>query len=104
MICRFRDKPRFEEVTAPNDAAEIVDHVMDQENTLIFMINSPYALHGLSPRYPTPHIRRTIYFLAEFHGPVFDLKPYQDDTTSRPLEPIGIDRRHEVASVHHDPR
>ena len=75
-----------------------------RKNTLIFMINSPYALHGLSPRYPTPHIQRTIYFLAEFHGPVFDLKPYQDDTTSRPLEPIMMDRSHFVASVHRNPR
>lgn len=43
-IRRFGDKPRFKEVPAPNDAAAIVDPVMDQANTLIFMINPPYAL------------------------------------------------------------
>ena len=43
-ICRFSDYPRFQEVTAPDHAVEIVDSVMDQANTLIFMIDSPYAL------------------------------------------------------------
>ena len=43
-ICRFSDYPRFQEVTAPDHAVEIVDPVMDQANTLIFMIDSPYAL------------------------------------------------------------
>ena len=59
----FLRQTPVKEATAPNDAAEIVDHVMDQANTLIFMINSPCA-----------------------------------------LEPIGIDRRHEMSSVRHDPR
>ncbi len=55
-ICRFSDYPRFQEVTAPDHAVEIVDPVMDQANTLFSMINSPYALHGVSPRYPKPRI------------------------------------------------
>ena len=53
---------------------------MDQANTLIFMINSPYAPHGLSPRYPTPHIQRALYFPATFHEPVIDPKPDRDGT------------------------
>lgn len=48
-ICRFSDDPRFQEATAPDHAVEIVDPVMDQANTLIFMIDSPYALHGVAP-------------------------------------------------------
>ena len=43
-IYRFSDDPRFQEVTAPDHAVENVDPVMDQANTLIFMIDSPYAL------------------------------------------------------------
>ena len=43
-IRHFNDQTRFKEVTAPDHAAEIVDPVMDQANTLIFMINPPYAL------------------------------------------------------------
>ena len=43
-IYRFSDDPRFQKVTAPDHAVENVDPVMDQANTLIFMIDSPYAL------------------------------------------------------------
>lgn len=80
-ICRFRDKPRFRAVTCPDDAVEVVDHIIYRANTLIFMINSPFALHGVSARYPTPHIHRYINFLAAFREPIFDLAPYQDNET-----------------------
>ena len=80
-ICRFRDKPRFQNVACPDDSVEVVDHILYQANTLIFMVNSPFALHGVTARYPTPHIRRYINFLAELREPIFDLAPYQDNET-----------------------
>lgn len=80
-LCRFRDQPRFQQVSAPDDAVEIVDHVLYRANTLILIINSPFALHGVTPRRPTPHIRRYFNFLAELRQPIFDLAPFQDRQT-----------------------
>ncbi len=77
-LYRFKDKPRFRGVSVPDDAVDTVSHVVYQVNTMIFMVNSPFALHGVSPRHPTPHIRRYLNFLAEFREPIFDLAPYQD--------------------------
>jgi hypothetical protein len=80
-LCRFRDKPRFQQVSVPDEAVEVVDHVFYRPNTLIVIINSPFALHGVTPRRPTPHIRRYFNFLAELRQPIFDLAPYQDRET-----------------------
>lgn len=80
-LCRFVGKPRFQQVAAPDDAVEAVDHVLYQANTLILIINSPFSLHGVTPRQPTPHIRRYFNFLAELRQPIFDLAPYQDRET-----------------------
>ena len=77
-ICRFKDRPRFWEVSTPDDFIDVVEYVPYQANTLVFMVNSPYALHGVTPRKPTRHYRRYINFLAEFSEPIFDLAPYQD--------------------------
>jgi len=38
----------------------------------------PPAQHGVTPRQPTPHIRRYINFLAERRIPVFDLYPCRE--------------------------
>jgi len=72
-ICRFKDQPKFWEVSVPNEFINIVDYVRYKANTLIFMINSPYALHGVTPRKPTQHYRRYINFLAELSEPLFTL-------------------------------
>lgn len=77
-ICRFKDRPRFWEVSTPDDFIDVVDYVRYRANTLIFMINSPHALHGVTPRNPSRHYRRYINFLAELSEPIFDLAPYQD--------------------------
>lgn len=77
-LCRFRDEPRFRQVAVPDDAVDAVDRVLYRANTLILIINSPFALHGVTPRQPTPHIRRYFNFLAELREPIFDLGPYQD--------------------------
>ena len=68
------------------------------------MIDSPYAPHGGSPRYPKPPIRRYLNFPAEFRDPVFDLKPYQDDTASWALERIVVDWNRLRGPFNHDPR
>lgn len=80
-LCRFKGEPRFHGVSVDDDAVDVVDHVIYQANTMIFMVNSPFALHGVSPRQPTRHIRRYLNFLAEFRDQVFDLDPYQDRET-----------------------
>jgi len=78
-ILKFTGHPRFhDQVLASDDHVDVVDQVKYEANTLIFMVNSAHALHGVTPRQPTQHIRRYINFLAELRIPVFDLAPYQE--------------------------
>ncbi len=77
-LCRFSDRPKFHGVAAPDHAVDVVDRVKYEPNTLILIINSPHALHGVTPRRPTPHIRRYVNILAELREPIFDLGPYQE--------------------------
>jgi hypothetical protein len=81
QIGRFRGQPKFQGVSVSDEEVEVVDHVIYQANTLISMINTPFALHAVSPRMPTPHPRRYINFLAELRKPIFDLAPFQDSDT-----------------------
>lgn len=80
QLGRFRGRPRLLDVAVPDDAAEVVALVPYRANTMVFMINSLSALHGVSPRMPTPHVRRYVNFLAQLREPLFDLSPYQEET------------------------
>ncbi len=46
-------------------------------NRLVFFIHSPVALHGVTPRQPTPLPRLHVNFLAEQPAKVFDLSPWR---------------------------
>ena len=82
QICKFTGNPRFhDQVLVSDDDVEVVDHVPYRANTLTFMVNSVHALHAVSPRQPTTHIRRYVNFLAELRIPIFDLGPYQETGT-----------------------
>jgi hypothetical protein len=52
-------------------------------NTLVFFLHSPYAVHGVSPRSPTPFPRRHINFVGEMATKVFDLSGMIGHATSR---------------------
>lgn len=77
QLCRFRGEPKLRKVVAADDDVELVDHVTYEPNALVFMINAPCAVHGVSLGKPTPHIRRYVNFLAELREPIFDLERYQ---------------------------
>ena len=62
-----------------NESCHVTDNRLVQHvktvayapNRLIFFVNSPDALHGVSPRSPTPHTRQFVNFLAEVNAPLF---------------------------------
>ena len=43
-------------------------------NRLVLFLNSPWSVHGVEPRPPTPHVRRYINFLCEFKEPLFEIE------------------------------
>jgi hypothetical protein len=47
--------------------AEYVTTVHYEPNTLVALINSPFALHAVSPRSVTPHSRRLVNIIAEVY-------------------------------------
>ena len=50
------------------EAVEVAAHVAYAPNTLVMWINSPRAIHGVSPRSITPIPRRYVNFLGECYG------------------------------------
>lgn len=76
VIYRFRDKPGFYgRRTAMPNRIEEVTRIPYEANTLVLFANSPQSVHGVTPRKPTPHVRRYINFQVELEDPIFDI-PY----------------------------
>lgn len=50
------------------EAVEIAEHVAYAPNTLVMWLNSPWAIHGVSPRSITESPRRYVNFLGECYG------------------------------------
>ena len=88
-ICRWRGEPRFKNAYVPGRQVEnthIQDHQVDlvhtvkyRANTLLIFVNSPFAVHGVTERQPTPHIRRYINIIAEFREPLYDFEQYREN-------------------------
>ena len=86
-ICRWRAKPEFKNAYIPghqvtnthidDDQVELVNTVQYRANTLVMFVNSPFAVHGVTERQPTPHVRRYINFIAQFREPLYDMMQYQ---------------------------
>ncbi len=51
----------------PRDV-ERISSIPYQANVLVMWLNTPYMLHGVSPRQPTPWTRRYTNLLGEFYG------------------------------------
>lgn len=47
---------------------ELVKSVPYAANVLVMWLNTPYTVHGVSPRQPTPWTRRYVNFLCEVYG------------------------------------
>ena len=73
---RFRDKPGFlRRRTAMPNRIEEVARIPYAANTLVLFANSLNSVHGVTPRKPTPHVRRYINFQVELENPIFEI-PY----------------------------
>jgi len=76
VIYRFRNKPGFYgRRTAMPNRIEEVTRIPYAANTLVLFANSPNSVHGVTPRRPTPHVRRYINFQVELENPIFEI-PY----------------------------
>lgn len=81
-LYRFRTKPGFHgRRTAMPNRIEEVTRIPYAANTLVLFANSPISVHGVTPRKPTPHVRRYINFQVELENPIFDI-PYVNRVTS----------------------
>jgi hypothetical protein len=67
VLYRWRDGPKGD-VNAyilPPDSVEEVVHVPYRANQLVLFPQGISALHGVSARHPTPHMRRYVFITAE---------------------------------------
>lgn len=76
VFYRFKDEPGFygRRTALPNRIEE-AGRVPYEANTLVLFANSVNSVHGVTPRKPTPHVRRYINFQVELDSPIFDI-PY----------------------------
>lgn len=61
----------------PESKAECFRTIRYAQNTVVFFLNSPYSIHGVSPREVTQYSRLHVNFLGEFPFPVFDIEPWR---------------------------
>jgi hypothetical protein len=66
IIYRRKRPPTIDDTKwpAPEDIEE-VRRVPYQANTLVLLVNSAWAVHGISPRKPSPYPRRFVNFVAQ---------------------------------------
>jgi hypothetical protein len=53
---------------------EAVKRIAYRANRLVLFLNSPRAVHGVTPRPKTSHVRRYVNFLCEFRENLFDVQ------------------------------
>lgn len=70
----WRREPRFVKHRALNRDVELVKTVPYQANSYLCFVNSPQAVHGVSPRDTTDVPRRYINFIAELPVKAFEPK------------------------------
>ncbi|MEQ8665141.1 MAG: hypothetical protein RIC16_05395 [Rhodospirillales bacterium] len=85
-ICRWSGPRRFRNSFADgqqvlnthidDDQSEQVAVVPYEKNALILFLDSVDAIHGVTERQPTTHIRRYINFVAEMSEPLYDMQAY----------------------------
>lgn len=54
-----------------------------QRNTFILFLNSFDSIHGVTPRFPTPHPRTFVNFVGQLEQPLFDIQSYQERGLSK---------------------
>lgn len=81
----------FNKQYASPHRVEEVARVPYTHNTLVMFLNSPYALHGVTPRQPGQHPRLFMNLVGEVSTPVFNLDNY--------VEPFGHRVRRKVAET-----
>ncbi|MDX1486259.1 MAG: hypothetical protein R3229_17435 [Alphaproteobacteria bacterium] len=105
-FCRFRD-PRFRYQTGapvkgtPADGwparrlsrlrsrhVEKVTRIEYTRNVFVMWLNTPYAIHGVSPRQPTAWTRKYVNFLLELYGGERD--GFFDREAPRRVRPVSI--------------
>ena len=53
------------------DAIEVAETIEYSRNTFVLALNSPKAIHGVTPRAITKHPRRFVNFIARYKEPLF---------------------------------
>ncbi len=64
---------RFDAHQAARRDVAVESQVAYQPNSFVGFVNGPHAVHSVSPRAPTPHVRRYVDFVVEMDRPVFRL-------------------------------
>ena len=60
-----------------------------RKNTLVLFINSLFAVHGVTPRRPTPHTRKFLNITGDVSEPLFDIAPFQERGARKLVRRIG---------------
>ena len=65
----------------PESKAECFRTIRYAQNTVVFFLDSPYSIHGVSLREATQYTCLHVNFLGEFPFPIFDIEPWRKQYT-----------------------
>lgn len=68
---------------------EKVATVPYEKNTLVFFLNTPHSLHGVSVRQKTPHPRYFVNLVGEMREPLFDISMRQESLNVRRIRIVA---------------
>ena len=79
VLYRYRGAKRvFVSQMIDEKLLEPVATVPYERGTLVFFLNTIDSLHGVTPRLPTPHVRKFVNLITELEKPLFDIRSLQE--------------------------
>lgn len=83
QIYRWRKQRTLHDGQFIDDAdVEVVSTLPYESNLLVLFLNGIDAIHGVTPREPTPYPRMFLNLFGELPRPLFDLNRYQKDRSA----------------------
>lgn len=76
-LYKFRGRPQYSKNEIAQSVVDKVKAVPYRDNTLVMFLNTPHAVHGVSPRQITEHPRRFLVVSGYFRKKLFDHSRYQ---------------------------
>lgn len=73
LIYEYINQSLYGKLRARKEDIKLFQTITYEANKLVFFINSPFSLHGVSPREANPNFRKYVNIIGESEEPLFSL-------------------------------